>query len=124
MPEVVGQYSILLRTVSEACQILPCSQLIQAAVETYEQALAWIGADASQADDTIVALYGVKVSQNPVIHIVLCLRIQALVTGNLQNEFELQLPRPYKPLRPCFPLTVCTYKQLPATKPSPSTKSL
>jgi hypothetical protein len=31
-------------------------------VETYEQALAWLGADASQADDTIVALYGVKVS--------------------------------------------------------------
>jgi ubiquitin carboxyl-terminal hydrolase 25/28 len=41
---------------------MPCGQLIQAAVETYEQALAWIGADASQADDTIVALYGVKVS--------------------------------------------------------------
>jgi hypothetical protein len=36
--------------------------LIQAAVDTYEQALAWLGADASQADDTIVALYGVKVS--------------------------------------------------------------
>ncbi|CAD0085713.1 unnamed protein product [Aureobasidium mustum] len=29
-------------------------------VETYEQALAWLGADATQADDTIVALYGVK----------------------------------------------------------------
>jgi ubiquitin carboxyl-terminal hydrolase 25/28 len=41
---------------------MPYNQLIQAAVETYEQALAWIGADASQADDTIVALYGVKVS--------------------------------------------------------------
>jgi ubiquitin carboxyl-terminal hydrolase 25/28 len=37
-------------------------QLTQAEVETYEQALAWLGADASQADDTIVALYGVKVS--------------------------------------------------------------
>lgn len=40
-----------------------CSRLlIEAAVETYEQALAWLGADATQADDTIVALYGVKVS--------------------------------------------------------------
>lgn len=36
--------------------------LIEAAVETYEQALAWLGADASQADDVIVALYGVRVS--------------------------------------------------------------
>ncbi|CAD0082360.1 unnamed protein product, partial [Aureobasidium vineae] len=33
-------------------------------VETYEQALTWLGADASQADDTIVALYGVKVDDS------------------------------------------------------------
>lgn len=38
--------------------------LIRAAVETYDQALAWLDADATQADDTIVALYGVKVSRN------------------------------------------------------------
>ena len=56
-------------------------------METYEQALAWIGADASQADDTIVALYGVKVSKNFIVHVVLCVRIRALVTGHLQSEF-------------------------------------
>ncbi|KAG9845755.1 cysteine proteinase, partial [Aureobasidium melanogenum] len=50
---------IALKTVGQARNSRYILDTAADTVETYEQALAWLGADASQADDTIVALYGV-----------------------------------------------------------------
>ncbi|KAG9773774.1 cysteine proteinase, partial [Aureobasidium melanogenum] len=50
---------IALKTVGQARNSRYILDTAADTVETYEQALAWLGADATQADDTIVALYGV-----------------------------------------------------------------
>ncbi|KAG9538908.1 cysteine proteinase, partial [Aureobasidium melanogenum] len=50
---------IALKTVGRARNSRYILDTAADTVETYDQALAWLGADATQADDTIVALYGV-----------------------------------------------------------------
>ncbi|THW59191.1 cysteine proteinase [Aureobasidium pullulans] len=55
---------VALRTLGNARSSRPMLDAAADTVETYEQALAWLDANESQADDTIIALYGVKVDDS------------------------------------------------------------